>query len=256
MSTVNISERGAGPAVVLIHGFPFDHSVWNDFAKKLDASLRIIQVDLPGFGRSEILPNNFSITDVALELISKLNELKIKDSFLVGHSLGGYVALAMADLEPSLFSALILFHSTAKPDTDEKKENRNKVLDFVNRNGVLAFTGSFIPPLFANPNHPAVNEVRKIAVRSSQEAVLGYIKAMRDRPDRTAVLKQFHKPIFFLSGEKDPGIPVDSILEQSRLAPHISVKILTGTAHMGMFESPDETASLVNHFVLKSNRQF
>jgi pimeloyl-ACP methyl ester carboxylesterase len=173
---------------------------------------------------------------------------------MVGHSLGGYVALAMVRQKPDLFPGLVLFHSTALADTEEKKESRNKVLDFISNKGVEAFTSNFIPPLFADQKHPAIQKTRKIAVEATLEAVVNYTKAMRDRVDQTGLLLDFHKPILIISGVKDAGIPVDSIKKQAAISAKVEAHFLDDTGHMGMFEKKEITLGLIEDFVRKSNR--
>src|SRR5690606_19740979 len=154
--------------------------------------------DLPGFGNSPGLKTPFTIDDVAEEILNWIRHNPIKNATLIGHSLGGYVSLALLERSPDLFKSFVLFHSTALPDSPEKKSSRNKVVEFIENNGVLAFTSNFIPSLFANPEHPAVKTVRSISQEASAEAVKGYTFAMRDRPDRTSVLKDSGKPVLFL----------------------------------------------------------
>jgi pimeloyl-ACP methyl ester carboxylesterase len=255
MSSINFTERGKGNPVVLLHGFPFNHTIWDSFVNELSKLFRVITPDLPGFGKSEALPGNFTINDVAGALLTWLEKIKVKKSVIVGHSLGGYVALAMVKLKPEICSSLVLFHSTAYPDSEEKKQNRNKVLDFIGKNGVLAFTSNFIPPLFSDQQHPSIPDVKHVAIQATTEAVLGYTIAMRDRPDQRTMLKDFHEPVMIISGEKDPGIPVDSVKAQAAISKSIEVHILEDTGHMGMFEKPAVTAGLILDFASRSNRQ-
>jgi pimeloyl-ACP methyl ester carboxylesterase len=254
MAYLDYTDRGNGPVVLLIHGFPFNQTIWNKFAESLSKDFRVITIDLPALGKSETLAGDFSIENVAARILEFLTEKNIRDVVLTGHSLGGYVALAMAALKPSLFSGLVLFHSTAYPDSAEKKENRNKVIEFVEKKGVTAFTSNFIPPLFANQQHPAIPKIRAIAMEATESAVLNYTRAMRDRPDRTSVLTDFHKPILIISGEKDGGIPPDSVRAQAALSASVELHILKDVAHMGMEEKPDEAFALIHDFRLKSNR--
>jgi pimeloyl-ACP methyl ester carboxylesterase len=254
MSALNFSESGSGLPVVLIHGFPFNQKIWDGYAESLARSFRVFTIDLPGFGKSPLLNPPFTIDDVAREVLSGLRKRQIKDPIVIGHSLGGYVALAMAKQKPDLFPALILFHSTALADTEEKKESRNKVLDFISKNGVEAFTSNFIPPLFADQQHPGIQKTREIAMDASLEAVVNYTKAMRDRNDRTDLLLDFGKPIMIISGTKDGGIPVDSIKKQAEISDKIETHFLNDAAHMGMFEKKENTLELIAEFVRKSNR--
>jgi len=249
MAKIELTERGSGHPVVLIHGFPFNSHLWDNFSTRLEKSFRVILVDLPGFGRSEAFSEPHTVDHAASEVIQALKGLGITECSAVGHSLGGYVVLAMAEIEPLLFSKLVLFHSTALADPKEKKENRDKVIEFVNRNGAEAFTSGFINPLFADQKHVEIEQVRKIAIQAKKDTVIAYTKAMRDRPDRTAVLTQFPKPILIIVGEKDPGISVESVENQASLSSDVKVHPMKNTGHMGMFENPEESAHTIIQFL-------
>jgi pimeloyl-ACP methyl ester carboxylesterase len=252
MANLFFEEAGSGQAVILLHGFPFHQGIWKSFAKKLSESFHVYTVDLPGFGKSPILDSPFTIDNVADAVISWATEQKIKHPVLLGHSLGGYVALAATKKSPALFSALILFHSTAYSDTLERKQSRNKVLEFIDSNGVKAFTTNFIGPLFADQNHPAISMVKSIAETSSIDAVKGYTQAMRDRNERTDVLRTFPRPVLFLGGDKDPGISVESIREQAAINPNVQVKILSNVSHLGMLENEKESLEIIRTYIQKS----
>jgi pimeloyl-ACP methyl ester carboxylesterase len=226
--------------------------MWNEFAEKLSAHFRVITVDLPGLGKSPMLQSPFTIDMVAQAVLALVKSKDLQNSVLIGHSLGGYVALAMIREAPALFNALVLFHSTAYADSDERKESRSKVLEFVDKNGALAFTSNFIAPLFANAGHPSVEAVKTIASTATAAAVKGYTQAMRDRPDSTGVLKHFHKPVLFLAGEKDAGITVDSINKQAAISPLAQVHILRDVAHMGMLEDEKKSLEILRYFAEKN----
>ncbi|HTJ49540.1 MAG TPA: alpha/beta hydrolase [Cyclobacteriaceae bacterium] len=248
MPELSFQELGSGPTLLLIHGFPMNSEVWNEFRKPLSKHFHVITIDLPGFGTSSSLKEGFSIDDVAEIVIEWLEKKKINNCVVVGHSLGGYVALAMARKKPEMFAGVGLFHSTAQPDSDEKKVSRLKVVEFIERNGVLAFTSNFIPQLFADQEHPAIEKVRSIAIKSTSDTVKGYTLAMRNRPSSSDVLENFDKPVLFLAGSKDGGIPVETILHQASLCQRPDVQVLEGVAHMGMFENSDKTAAIIIQF--------
>lgn len=251
MPNLYTRERGAGKPLLFIHGFPMHQGVWSDFGNRFVNTYKVITIDLPGFGKSSILPSPFSLDQVADQLIQFLVGQEIINSAVIGHSLGGYVALEMIRQRPDLFSAIGLFHSTAYADSAEKKESRTKVIEFVEKNGALAFASNFVSPLFAHPGHKDIDTVREIASQSSKDAVIGYTRAMRDRPDLTKTLKTFKKPTLFLAGDKDPGIPVEAILEQAAISQRPEIHILPGVAHMGMFEKPEEAATKIVGFLSK-----
>jgi pimeloyl-ACP methyl ester carboxylesterase len=255
MSALNFTDQGNGTPILLLHGFPFNQDIWKEFSEKLSKSLRVITIDLPGFGRSSIEQTKpFSIEYVARVIIDWIRAKGLGRLVLVGHSLGGYVALSMAEQQANLFQGLVLFHSTALADSEEKKQSRNKVLDFIENNGVHAFTSSFILPLYADQKHPSINKVREIATQTEKETVILYTQAMRDRKDRTAVLREFPSRILFIAGEKDQAIPKESVEKQASLNKLSSVHIMAGVGHMGMFENPQEAIDVITEFVNNSNR--
>lgn len=251
MNTLNFREEGNGPTVILIHGFPMDHHVWDDFSDKLSEHAHVVTLDLPGFGKSPALPENFSLDDVAKTILNWTREKKYSDPVIVGHSLGGYVTLAMAEQDQNFAGGICLFHSTARADTEEKKQSRNKTLDFIEKQGVEAFTSNFIGQLYADSRHSSITKVKNIAVQSSKETVVGYTRAMRDRKDQTGLLKVFPRPILFLAGEKDQTIPAETIVEQATLNKKAEAVILPDVGHMGMFEAEGPCLKKILHFIQK-----
>jgi pimeloyl-ACP methyl ester carboxylesterase len=157
----------------------------------------------------------------------------------------------MAEQDRNFAGGLCLFHSTARADSEEKKQSRDKTLDFIEKQGVQAFTSNFIGQLYADPRHSSITEVKNIAVQSSKETVVGYTRAMRERKDRTGLLKDFPKPILFLAGEKDQAIPADTILEQASLSKNAEAVILPDVGHMGMFEAEGPCLKKIFDFIQK-----
>ena len=250
MKSLYYSVRGQGKPLVLLHGFLETHQIWDAFAEDLTSKYKVIAFDLPGFGQSPLLAKRpFTLTDVATEINQCLKKITTEKIDLIGHSLGGYIALAMVELEPQLFSSLGLFHSTAYADSDEKKESRTKTIDFVQRNGALVFTSNFVPPLFANPTHEAVSFVRDLAIQTNQTTVIHYLEAMRDRPDRTNVLQSFNGKILFLAGSQDTVIPSEALKNQAKIPKNGFLKVFDRVGHMGMFEASQETRNELLEFL-------
>jgi pimeloyl-ACP methyl ester carboxylesterase len=126
---------------------------------------------------------------------------------LVGHSLGGYVVLAMAARDPQFSKKLVLFYSSVFADSHEKRANRDKVIDFLTKNGLAAFVETFVPSLFYNKRHPGIEGVISICAQTPLITLVGYTKAMRDRPTQEAFLTRYPNPILILAGEKDEIVP-------------------------------------------------
>jgi pimeloyl-ACP methyl ester carboxylesterase len=244
-------KHGSGPPVILLHGFPMHHSVWIDFAGKLADQFTVYTPDLPGFGKSPLPEKEFSLSQIATLMNQWVEEQSLVSATIIGHSMGGYIALEMVKQQPGRYNGLGLFHSTALEDTAEKKESRTKVVKFIDDNGVLAFTSNFIPPLFANQNHPAIPFIKAMTIESGKETVQRYTVAMRDRKDNTSVIREFNGPVLLLGGDKDKGISVDSLQMQEGLKPDVTLHIFQDTGHMGMFEKGEESLNLVKAFLFK-----
>jgi pimeloyl-ACP methyl ester carboxylesterase len=251
-SGIFYTDQGQGFPVILIHGFCETHEVWARFGRVLSKDFRVISIDLPGFGKSAPLPQIFSVADAASAVNGLLVKLGIEQCVPIGHSLGGYVTLAMVSQQSSLFSAFGLFHSTAYADSDERKVSRNKVVEFVTKNGVPPFIETFIPPLFHDKAHPDIPMAVKMALQTKQETLVGYARAMRDRPNLTSVIEKFNRPIIFIAGEKDTVIPVETLQKQANLALNPHLHIILDAAHMGMFEKETETVNLIHRFLVKA----
>lgn len=250
--TNTYTDHGSGDALVFLHGFCESKEVWSEFTKPLQQKFRILALDLPGFG--ENIPNtgSYSMESMADEVKRQLDELSIKNFLLVGHSMGGYVGMAFAEKYGHLLRGLCLFHSSALPDTDEKKEQRNKSIDFVERHGVDNFINPFTEPLFYEGNRARLQQeielMKNIGKATPKESITGALAAMRDRPDRTQVLREAKYPVLFIFGKEDGAVPLDKALEQCHLPGNSMVYFLEKTGHMGMFERTYETRKALENF--------
>lgn len=252
MATLSYREAGSGAPVILLHGFPLNQHLWDDFAEKLSAEFHVITPDLPGFGKSEGLPEGFTLEDVGTAVLSFMEQRNLARAAVVGHSLGGYVTLAMAEQHPEAIAGLCLFHSTATADTEEKRQSRSKVIDFIGKQGVHAYTSNYTAQLYADPLHSSITKVKNLAVTASAETVIGYTRAMRDRKDRTHVVRSFVGPMLFIAGEKDQNIPPETILAQAALNQNAEAVVLPAVAHMGMFEAEAACLKKISAFIKES----
>jgi pimeloyl-ACP methyl ester carboxylesterase len=244
--------RGSGNPLIFLHGFPMHQGIWDNFAEHFIDTHTVVTVDLPGFGKSGLLPGEFSLEDVAEEVLSFMGTHKFHNPVVIGHSLGGYVALAMIARRPDLIDGIVLFHSTALPDNAERKESRLKVIEFVNKNGAKEFTTNFIAPLFADPQHADIERIRQIAATTVKDTVIGYTRAMKDRPDHTKTIRSYEKPTLFLAGAKDQSIPPTSLYDQAGDCEKCEIHIMENVAHMGMVENPAAAAARIKAFLEKT----
>ena len=253
MPSLFFTDHGHGEPVIFLHGYCETHEIWKSIESYLQKNYRVICPDLPGFGDSEMLQIGFSLREVADSIKELLDHLEISNCVIIGHSLGGYVALAYAEKYPETLKGFGLFHSSAFEDSAEKKKIRNKLIEFIGENGVEPFVKTFIPSLFnqekLDKNIAALEAVKELAYRTTVDTVIEYARAMRDRPERLFVLKNFKKPILFIIGDKDGSVPFEKSLKQSQIPEKAVVHILKDTGHMGMFEEEEESQIHVKEFL-------
>lgn len=244
---------GNGEPVLLVHGFGEDGDVWKHQAEFLKDQYRLIIPDLPGSGSSAIV-DDMSIEGMAQVLKNLLDAEGITGKLaIIGHSMGGYITLAIAEKYPGLLNRFGLFHSSAYADSEEKKDTRRKGIAFVKVHGAYEFIKTSTPNLFSpktRDERPELVYEQIEALRNfSGEALVLYYQAMMQRPDRTFVLEQASVPVLFIIGEDDNAIPVKDQLEQSHL-PRVSViHILENCGHMGMLEKTRETNNMLFNFL-------
>jgi pimeloyl-ACP methyl ester carboxylesterase len=251
MRDIYYRKSGKGKPIILIHGFCETHEVWNEVAENLAQSFEVYSIDLPGFGQSPPSGTTFTINDISEKILEWTDALNINLYFLVGHSLGGYVALSMARKALQGISGLCFFHSTPYADTDERKANRNRVIEFVKKNGVDPFVETFVPGLFYDKNHPAMATVFAMARKTSKETLLAYTAAMRDRPSSVEFLQTIEKPVLVITGDNDNLISKESAVEFGNLARRGNVQILENSGHMGMLEQPAKATRILSEFISK-----
>ena len=244
-------EKGQGPALLFLHGFCESGEMWRYFADSLSTQYRVLCPDLPGFGNSPLTSPITSLEQVALQLEEWMDALQIQNPIVMGHSLGGYVALALLERMGNRIQAIGLLHSTAYADDLEKKEMRNRTLTFLKKHGAAKFVTSFVPQLF--PEHrrielaDAVAQAIEDGKRSSLEGLLAYTIAMRDRVDRLEVLQQFTGPKLLLAGTLDGSVKIESSRTQQSAFTHYIE--LEGVGHLGMVEEKEKTLEVVQNFV-------
>lgn len=255
---IHYQVSGAGQPVVLLHGYCEDRQMWDHFIPLLPAA-KYITIDLPGFGSSEVVPN-ISIADMAEVVMTVLKELNIDKIILIGHSMGGYISLAFAEKFPETLIGLSLFHTHPYADSELQKTSRNKGINFLQRNGVAHYAKQLIPKLFPAGfirfNNFLVNNLIHRASRYPVEGLIYGLEAMRDRPDRCEVLTTLNCPVHFVIGKKDTTIDEKRALEQTTLADNSLIHILPDVGHMGIFERPKKTASMLGEFIKYCQNNF
>ena len=248
--SVNYTIQGNGFPVVFLHGFNESSNIWDLIIPELSKHLQCICIDLPGFGKSS-LPANLSISYMADAVYRVLDELKLVKPVILGHSMGGYVALELIHKHPDFLSGAGLIHSTTFADSEEKKVNRTKTIEFLEKNPLETFLKIFIQGLFApfNLKHKNIEFVNELVFKTAKNSVIAATKAMMEREDRTDVLRTVGFPWLFIAGKHDQLIPIENMSLQCSYCSRAMFKILSDTGHLGMIEEPDNTAKIILGFV-------
>jgi pimeloyl-ACP methyl ester carboxylesterase len=251
-SQVSYRVRGKGAPVMLLHGFAEDGSIWDELADKLSARYRLIIPDIPGSGSSTLLSNDQAgMEGYADAMHALLEKESIEQCSIIGHSMGGYIALAFAEKYPAKLNALGLFHSSAYADDAAKIETRQKAIGFIEQNGAAAFLKTSIPGLFADAekSNAEIAILLEKGKTFSSEALIQYYESMMARPDRTYLLKTLGVPILFIMGQHDKAVPFEHSLQQSHLPKQAHIHILRQSAHMGMLEEREKSFEVSAHFL-------
>lgn len=246
------TDEGSGETIVLIHGFCEDGSVWADFRKHFSRNYRVLVPDLPGYGNSALTKETLTIEWMADFVYAILKKENISSPIIIGHSMGGYITLALTENHPDFPQKIGLFHSHAFADDEDKKKGRQKGIEFVEKNGTRDFVNELVPNLFAEKfrteQKAIVGQQKARALTYPAETITAGLKAMILRPDRTHVLKEFKKPVLFILGKEDKAIPYGKSLEQCQYPTISSAHILEHVGHMGMLEEPEKTLEIVEEF--------
>lgn len=234
------------PGLVLLHGHGVDASIWEGVYADLSSDSPVLR---PDFSR---LTNHTTIDGYADELYARLSADGINDVVLIGHSMGGYIALAFAEQHPGMMRGLCLFHSTAYADDEPKKEQRTKAIGALTDGGTSHFIEELMPKM-VSPDYPEEN-VRSLINWFSDlptDALIAGIRAIAGRPDRTSVLRDAQFPILLLLGEKDQVIPYEQTSRLGNLGQRITVATLPQSGHLGMVEQPDEALNALGSFIAR-----
>lgn len=244
-------QQGQGTTIVLLHGFCGSSAYWDKVLPLLPDDIRVIAPDLRGHGDSSAPDGTYTMEVFAADIVQLIGKLDAGKAIVLGHSLGGYVTLALADKQPELLKAFGLIHSTGFPDSEEGKAGRLKGIQTIQDKGLPAFIEGLIPKLFA-PAHlesmpEAVQEAKRIGLSTSPQGAMATLEGMRTRPDRNDVLKQAKQPVLLVAGEHDQIIPAERTFVVD--GGSVSQRKIDEVGHMSMMENPQALADVIVAFV-------
>lgn len=254
MPEINFKSTGdKGSKVILLHGFCESLEIWKDILDPLAEYHQVILIDLPGFGHSELPGGQITIDKVADIIHHWLCEFTGEKVALLGHSLGGYITLSLAERYPEKLYAFGLINSTAYADDDDKRIKRIKTVEFLEKNGKDKFLDSFIPGLFIPTDDKTIaNKIawmRDLSGKTPLETMIGYTLAMKGRPSRDYLLLKENLPVLFLAGEKDSIVPKEHSRAQMEMINKGQSAFVDRCGHMAMLENPTDTAKSIIKFL-------
>ncbi len=251
-STIRFSEDGSGYPIILLHGYMESLDVWDDFAADLSKEYRVISIDLPGHGKTGIFAPIHTM-DIMAEIVDQvIKHLNIKGFVMIGHSMGGYVALEYLAKYPNKLDGLVLFHSTPLPDTEEKKKQRDQSIEQIKQGKKVAIAKEHVQKTFAQENHQKfvkdIGFLKIIAINTSNDGIIAALEGMKRRKDHTQTINNASIPIMLILGEKDNFIPID-LPKKIKLADNVKIEILKNSGHQGFIEEKENSLKLIKSFV-------
>jgi len=225
---------------VLIHGYPVDHTIWEQVGSLLENDFDLILPDLRGFGQSGTIRTPYSLADMAADLVALMDSLKIEKAVVAGHSMGGYISLAFARAYPERVMGLGLVASQSLDDTPEKKAGRFHEAEQVLAHGIGEVANGMTTKATADPILQA--RLNELILQQQPEGLAGALRAMAERPDSTDILSSFNFPVAIIHGLEDKIIPIERARDVQAVVKIGYLVEIAGVGHMPMMEAPQITA--------------
>ena len=243
-------------AVLLIHGFPFDHLLWRHQLAAL-SRWRCIAPDLPGAGTSPGFdsPDAYSMSSYATFLVGILDQLKVRQAVICGLSMGGYIAFELLRRFPERVRAAILCNTKAAADSPEAKRGRDALAAKAQDEGARAVAAELVPKVIARATRErqpdVVKEVTEMIARQPVPGIVGALRALRERPDSTPLLAAIRVPVLVVAGDDDQIAPAAGMQELARTIPGARFALVPDAGHVAPLEQPIIVSSALSDFLAK-----
>jgi pimeloyl-ACP methyl ester carboxylesterase len=240
-NALRYDDEGLGVPLVFLHGFPLERSVWHKQMEALRSSYRIIAPDLSGLGESEATAGPVSMDTYAADVRAVLTKLTTAKAVLIGHSMGGYVALAFARRFPQLLRGLVLVSTRAGPDSADAAAGRRAMAEKVKADGVHVAVEAVAPKMLAarNLDPRMAGEVRALMASAKPAGVIAALLGMAERPDARPHLAALAMPVLVVTGADDTLIPPAESEAITQAIPGAQLNVIPHAGHLVAFEQPD-----------------
>ena len=253
--TVHYRDEGRHntPTLVLLHGFLQNLDVWSSYVLSYMNQMRVITIDLPGHWLTDTFCEVHT-TDFMADIVKEvLKACGVDQCVMVGHSMGGYVALAFAERYRYTVRGLGLINSHAMADTDEQRQRREEVCQAVQENAASYIVG-FVSSLFDESRRAAlshdINDLQSQCLLTTAASIIAAQRGMERRPSRIALLQQLDVPVYFVYGKNDPRIPIELAVTQTLLPRRAEALLLSDVAHMAFLEEREYLKPRLLNFAL------
>lgn len=256
-TNISIFSKGdpTSQPVVFVHGFPYDHHMWNSTAEVLSESYYCITYDIRGLGESDPGDGQFTIENHVDDLFSVIDEFRLKQPVLTGLSMGGYISLRAVERNESRFKALILCDTKSEADNNAAKLKRAQAINIINEKGLGPFVSEFLPACFAEESIPRLGkeyeEIFKRSLNSNPVGVKGSLLAMAGRTDTTGYLPKISIPVLLICGEKDLLSPPPVMLAMNEKIRNSRFALVQNSGHMTPVEQPKTVIMEIKNFLEK-----
>jgi 3-oxoadipate enol-lactonase len=236
---ISYLDQGQGPAVLLIHAFPLNNTMWAPQVAALTSRFRVIAPNIRGFGESQP-PSAWTMEDMADDLNELLNHAGITDAAVAGVSIGGYIALALWSQYPRRVRQLVLSNTRARADSVAEQSARNEMIAAIEQSGTAILPDRMLPRLLQpNPAAEVVRKVRNMIAEANASAAAYAVIAMRDRIDYSSMLYRINCPTMIMTGENDAIIRVEDSQALANAIQGARFVNIPNSGHLSNLENPE-----------------
>jgi len=255
---IEFQVKGKGKYVVLLHGYIESLNVWDTLADNLEKDYTVVSIDLPGHGNSGIIAPVHTMELMADSVKSVLDYLNIEKATIIGHSMGGYVALQFLEMFPEKVSGLCLFHSTPFADDETRKKLREEIVSKIEAGEKVKLAKEHVEKTFAKQNLDKYTQMvgffKLIGVNTSNEGTIAALRGMKERKDFSAIFSGTDKKVLWILGKYDNFIPIE-VSEKLELPPNGLLEVLKDSGHQGLIEEEQRSVEIIRQFLNDINQQ-